>query len=106
VRGASLQCHWRLAIELVLQRTFEHIGNFHTRVGVHGKRCSRSKVDPHLDDLANGVTKIAARELGTPDFGLLRLCQVQRQTTSNNQPRSRDSSRSHMNIPSIFKCAN
>jgi len=72
-------------------------------MGVLGKRRSWSEVDACLDDFANGVAEIAAREFGTPDLRFLRLCPVQRQTGSDEQRRNDDSSRSHVGILSSFQ---
>src|SRR6266851_4881981 len=49
---AGLERHWRLALDLVLQRALEDIDDFFTRMRVLAERGSPVEVDARLDDLA------------------------------------------------------
>src|SRR5688500_2012521 len=48
----GLERYRRLALELILQRTFEDISNFGAGMRVHTERNSRGEIDAHLNDLS------------------------------------------------------
>ena len=64
---ASLERDRRLALEVILQRPFEDIGDLFARMRVHAEAAPRGEVDPHLDDLASGLAKIVPQDLGASD---------------------------------------
>lgn len=93
---AGLERHRRLALDLILERAFEHIDDLFARVRVLAERHSRVELDAHLDDLASGDAEIVPLELGAPDSRRLRPRYVERQTDSGDQHRDRqDSLRFH-----------
>ena len=74
----GLERHRWLALELILQRTFEDIGDLRARMRVVAERHARGKIDAHLDDLVSGDIQIVPQDIGARDSSLLRLRRVQR----------------------------
>src|SRR3954471_8381846 len=82
---ASLERHRRLALELILQQSFDNIDDLLARMAVIGCQHPGADIDAHLDDLASRDTQIMLLQIGTLDSWLLRL----RQTVAGEQHRYR-----------------
>src|SRR5262245_14605776 len=55
---AGLERHRRLALDLVLHRTFKDVDDLLARMRVPGERYARGELDAHLDDLASRDAEI------------------------------------------------
>src|SRR5262249_42519367 len=64
---AGLERHRRLALDVILQRAFEHVDDLLARMGVPGEGGARGEVDAHLEDLASADAEIVALQVGAPD---------------------------------------
>src|SRR5882724_5619912 len=104
--AAGLERHRRLALDLILQRAFEHIDDLFARMRVPAECRSLGEIDACLDDLESGSAEIVPLQIGALGARLLRQRYVQRQTATDDQRRCRrDPSRFHVDLLSSFKHA-
>src|SRR5215510_4965271 len=100
---AGLERYRRLALDLILQQTFDDVGDLFARMAVRGERHSWAEVDAHLDHLAAGDAEIVPREISALD-SLLRQRAVRRQSACEDQRRDcYDSISFHLDLLSSFK---
>jgi hypothetical protein len=59
-------CRW-LAVDVVLQRSFQDVDDLFTRVLVPKERRGRADVDAVLDDLASRNAEVALLDIGAPE---------------------------------------
>ena len=82
-----------LAVDLIFQRTFDHVDDLFARMRVPGSDISRVEVDAHLDDLASGRAEIVPLQVGSFGSRLLRLRHAQRQSACDDQHRHSNNAR-------------
>src|SRR5262245_31833659 len=63
--------HWWLAVELILQRSFDDIDNLFSRMRVSRGHHARGNIDARLDHLASSYAKIVSLQIGAFDSGCL-----------------------------------
>jgi len=93
---------WWFALDLILEHTFDDIGDLFARVRMLAERRAGSEIDECLYDFASGDAQIVPLEIGALDTGLLRQRGRQRNATSNEQQRHGDDTRRFHTAP---RCA-
>ena len=65
--AAGLECHRRLAVDLVLQRAFQHVDDLFAGMRVPAELDSGVQLDAHLNDFASGDAQIVPLKIDPPD---------------------------------------
>ena len=94
-----------LAVDLILERAIEDIGDFVARMRVPAERRSWGEINAHLHDLASGASEIVPMNLGAPD-SFLSMGQSHCQTAGGEQCGCGENSFRFMQLPFVLPKTN
>src|SRR5688500_18059600 len=60
---SGFQRHWQVVVDLILQRSLDHVDDLFARMPMLAERRSRSELDAHLDDFASGRAEIVSLKI-------------------------------------------